>query len=262
MTPGVNIALLPALRYHTQKGMTMKRLSLFLLTIVLVACGFADGELVQGSGDLVSATRPAAAPFTAIVLANAGHATVVQGEPPSIQIEAEDNILPHLTTTIAGGTLTLATEPGVLIQPRETIHYTVTLPQIERLAIAGSGNIEGDDLVAEVLALEIGGSGDLLIPALTARTLTAEIGGSGNIAVGGEAQVQSIGIGGSGDYDALDLISREANVTIGGSGTVTLRVAAQLDVTIDGSGDVIYYGNPLVQQEINGSGELIQGSGR
>lgn len=241
----------------------MKQPTLVLLTLVLLTgCGMADGEYLGGSGNVVAEDRPVAGVFRAIVLANNGDLTVVQGPERSIRVEAEDNLLPYLTTEIASGTLTLATERGMLLQPREPIRYTVTLPDVERLEIAGSGNISSEQIAGEELALEIGGSGDLLLEALTARHVEATINGSGSITVAGDVQEQEIGINGSGDYEAGELVSENATVIITGAGTVTVWTAGRLTAIINGSGDVIYYGNPQVEQTINGSGDLVAGGGR
>lgn len=222
----------------------------------------ADGEYLSGSGNVVVEERPIEGAFTKIILANNGDLTVIQGPERAILVEAEDNLLPHLTTEITNGTLTLATERGMILQERERIRYTVTLPEVERLEIAGSGDIGSEQIVAEELVLEIGGSGDLLLESVAARRLEVMINGSGNISVGGDVQEQEIAINGSGDYDAAELVSENATVTIAGSGTVTVWAARALDASINGSGDLIYYGKPQVQQTINGSGDLIAGGGR
>lgn len=241
----------------------MKRLTFVLLPLFLVAgCGLADGEYVSGSGNVVAEERPVNGAFTAIVLANNGDLTVVQGPERSIRVEAEDNLLPYLTTEIANGTLTLATERSMILQEREPIRYTVTLPEVRRLAVTGSGDIGSEQIVGEDLDLEIGGSGDLLLEELTARQVEASINGSGSMTLAGEVQEQEIAINGSGDYEAGELVSENASVTVAGAGTATIWVAGELSTTINGSGDVIYYGNPQVEQTINGSGDLVEGGGR
>lgn len=241
----------------------MKRVTFVLLSLFLLAgCGMADGEYISGSGNVVAEERPVDGAFTEIVLANNGDVTVVQGPERAIVVEAEDNLLPYLTTEISNGTLTLATERGMLLQEREPIRYTVTLPEVERLEIAGSGDISSEQIVGEDLTLEVGGSGALLLESLTARRLETTINGSGSIALGGDVQEQEIALNGSGDYDAAELVSENATVTIAGSGTVTVWAAGALDASINGSGDLIYYGNPQVEQTVNGSGDLIAGGGR
>lgn len=244
----------------------MKQLSSILILLLLAACSMVENpaaaNLVRGSGNVVSEERPVDGPFTAIALNTSGDLTVVQGAERAIVVEADDNILPHLTARIQDRTLTLGTEPGVGLQPAEPIRYTVTLPEIERLEAAASGMIESAALTGETMELEITGSGNLVIDALMANRVTTTINGSGSVTLAGEVQIQTVIIDGAGNYDGSTLLSERAIVDVGGSGDTTVWVSAHLDVTIGGSGDVLYYGDPQVEQEINGSGDLQQGEGR
>lgn len=241
----------------------MKRFALFLLSVLLlVGCGLGDGQLIRGSGKVVRESRPVDGAFTEIVVATSGNLTVIQGEERAIEVEAEENVLPQLTADVRNGTLTLGTKPGAMIQSTKPIRYTVTLPEIERLHVAGSGDIQSKEIVSEALALEIGGSGDVAVDALSARRLEATIDGSGSITVAGEVQQEIISINGSGNFKGQELVGENAKVDINGSGTTTLSVGRQLAANINGSGDIVYYGDPQIEEDINGSGDLVRRGGR
>ena len=117
----------------------MEQLIFLLLSfLLLTGCVVTGNNYVRGSGVPARESRPVDGAFTRIALQSSGDVTVVQAEPAAIEIEADDNILRHLTSAIRNGTLTLGIESGYDLQARTPIRYTITLPEIEGLKVAGS----------------------------------------------------------------------------------------------------------------------------
>ena len=68
--------------------------------------------------------------------------TVTEGDETSLTIATDDNLLTHIDTRVTGATLEISTEPGIDIDPTDTVVYEVTLPDIVGLTLAGAGRIE------------------------------------------------------------------------------------------------------------------------
>ncbi len=81
--------------------------ALLLLSATLMACSFPVMRVVKGSGTLATETR-SIGDFNAIQLDGAGQLVITQGDTVALQIEAEDNILPNLKSTVEGSTLVWA----------------------------------------------------------------------------------------------------------------------------------------------------------
>src|SRR5262249_33831382 len=96
------------------------------------------GEWVVGSGKAATGDREVGE-VTDVTLAGVAKLTVVQGEVPGLSITADDNILPLLETTSAGGKLTLRTKSGVYLRPKTPIEYKLTVRKLERAAVSGAG---------------------------------------------------------------------------------------------------------------------------
>src|SRR5687767_8419257 len=103
---------------------TKSRLSMWvLLPLVLSACGLFQGDddrVITGSGRVTSETR-AVSGITAIALEGLGEVVVQQGATEGLIIEAEDNLLPLITSTVENGTLRLAFDRATW---RDTIRPT------------------------------------------------------------------------------------------------------------------------------------------
>lgn len=244
-----------------------RKLSIIIVLLALVAsslaCTISTPDInfgintLKGSGTLRSESR-AVTGFHSVSLSGVGDLTIVEGSEDQLIIEAEDNIISHLTSDVKLGQLNLGIENGINIQPTESIHYTLTVSEsIDELTVSGLGNINVKQLAADSLKFSISGSGNIVVDTITTQSLTLDISGLGSLEIkGGKAADQQIEISGSGGYTAPDLESASANVKISGLGSATLWVTQQIDAKISGSGNIEYFGNPRVQQEVSGLGKI------
>jgi hypothetical protein len=213
------------------------------------------GPAIKGSGNIVIEER-ALSGFDRIVVEGSMDIYIRQDNEQILELEADDNILPIISTSVRGGELRIKSTRSY--RSREEVKVYITVVDLEELKIRGSGDIYGESVLAgDRLNLEISGSGNMDMEIYYDR-LFSEIFGSGNFNLYGEAIEQEVRINGSGDYRASDLLSVEADVNISGSGNSTVNVSDYLRAEIRGSGDIIYYGNPEVNSSIRGSGRLIQ----
>ena len=81
--------------------------------------------MVNGSGHVETETRQVSG-FTGIDLAGSGEVTIEQGDAESLTIEADDNVLPELTSEVSDSVLTLGTKPGTTVRTLNPIRYRVT----------------------------------------------------------------------------------------------------------------------------------------
>jgi len=240
-------------------------ITIFVILFVIIFCSATLGIayfLFMGSGDVVSEEREVG-DFDELVLEGSGNVYITQGDELSLKVEVPEDVLPDITTDVEDSTLTLKRKYSdnrgffnIDLSWRNEVNYYVTVKDITKLTISGSGLIRSENqLNAANLELIINGSGDMDLDVL-ASELVVKINGSGNIDLSGEIEKQEISIKGSGNYNAKNLKSKDCEVMISSSGDAHVNVSDNLDIQIDGSGDVTYGGNPEVKQEINGSGSV------
>lgn len=203
------------------------------LAALFTGCTINIGPGIRGSGNVVTETRQVSG-FDEIVVEGSGDVTVTVTGTESLQVEAEDNIMPLITTDVVNGRLVLGSD-GTFSTSRG-LKYTITAAALTGVTIQGSGNVIASDIDAGSFTVLIEGSGDVR-PAGSTDALTVHIEGSGNV-------------------DAFDLEATTAVVQIDGSGSASVRAVDALDVEINGSGDVVYDGDPAVDESINGSGDV------
>jgi hypothetical protein len=248
------------LRFHKENNMKLLFSLLALCLVTLSAC--VPRTLVQGSGNIVTESRPVTN-FDKISLSGAGDLNITQGDTESLTIEADDNLLPYIETTVQNGTLIIGLRDDVAnvfaFRPTRGIKYNVGVINLSQVLVSGAGNVNIPALKTTNLALRTTGAGNSNLADLEASNLTVDITGAGNIVLAGAVEMQEASLSGFGNYNAGDLSSTRANVSISGAGNATVWVTQSLDARISGAGSVTYYGSPQVTQSVSGVGTIRNG---
>jgi hypothetical protein len=209
------------------------------LVLLVGACSdladLADEDAVKGSGTIVTETR-AVEDFDAIEIVTSGDVTVEVSGRETLTIEADENILPLLTSSISGGQLVLSVRPNTRISPSQDVRYRITAIELNEFVVLGSGNVTITGVRADEFEVSVLGSAEMKLEGTTGAL--------------------TISIPGSGTVDAQRLRASIAAVSINGSGSVVVDVSDELDASINGSGSINYLGTPTVRQSINGSGTV------
>ncbi|MBK6994292.1 MAG: DUF2807 domain-containing protein [Lewinellaceae bacterium] len=240
----------------------MRNLLIFMFLVAVFvlgsrSCNFGNvsfGDGIKGEGPVQTETRTAT-DFHAIELNISGNVDVTIGENYSVEVSAQQNLLPLLKTEVKDGTLRIFCNENM--NSSEDIKIRVTAPAFDQFSLAGSGEIRVPNaLRAEKMELNISGSGDVFCPQSDFGVLNISIVGSGDIELGGKANDMKADISGSGEIRAKGLTTNTLKVNITGSGTVTADVSMDLVANISGSGDVFYSGSPKVESNVIGSGSV------
>ena len=190
------------------------------------------------------------------------------GSKTTVSIYGSDNLVDLLEVSTVNGVLQVNIKKGVKILSGErrlkVIASSPSLNQVDikgsadvylkgtikgndlNLNIAGSGDIEAENLqYANIFAL-VKGSGDIDLKNVKATTVMSEVNGSGDINMKGSAQKATLTVNGSGDISAEKLAATNVVATVAGSGDIVCYASRQLDARVSGSGDIEYKGSPSV----------------
>lgn len=205
------------------------------------------------------------APFTEISTVGPQDVVVSRGETFGVRSEGSPEALALLEAVVEDGKL--------LIRPKQEMGggfnwgrlasatFYVSLPQLDAVALAGSGDIRVDRIEGARFTGMVAGPGELAIDSMQVDEADFSIGGSGNLVAAGTARETRVAIGGSGEVQAEDLRSQTASISIGGSGDVGLHVEDQARISIVGSGDVDISGPARCSVTRMGSGNVSCATG-
>lgn len=233
---------------------TFLSFAIFVLAAIgLIGCTVS----VRGSGDVVEEGREVSN-FDRVSLDGVGEVILTQGDRYSLVIEAEDNLMEYIKTSVRGDELTINIKSRRPILPSRPIKFYVTTPNLEAVSVDGAGTVTIDELKTDSLKLGINGSGQVTIDELDAEEVLIGIDGVGDLDLIGTADSVAISINGSGNFNGRNLESESASVNIDGLGSATINVENNLEVDVNGAGQVVYYGDPELTKSINGVGRVVQ----
>lgn len=222
---------------------TASRHGIFVAAITIVGllsgCSrdhtIVGNDQIVGSGRIVSEARSPGT-YSGIQLLGVGKVYVTQDSVESLRIEADDNIVGLVETSVSGGDLTIQLRDGSYSNITLRIYATLKRPGL--LSCSGAG--------------EIRTTGALRVDSLTCR-LT----GAGVISVSGTTTNQTIEITGAGSVLNFDLVSSRCSASISGSGVIETTATESLQAAIAGTGTITYGGNPTaVHTLITGVGTI------
>ena len=212
-----------------------KRKTYLLLALILLfsGCHFNIHDEITGSGVRVKQTREVA-PFTSIATEGAFDIDVVCQKPQGIEVEADDNLLPLITTVVANNVLHIRSNRSYSV--RDPIKVTISLPNLEGVSVSGAGKLD--------------------IAGIKNDKFEIDANGATTIRVAGETKLIDIDTNGAGKIDAHKLRAARGVVQAKGVARVDVNVSDQLEVNVSGPSHVTYQGYPVLTKTVNGPGSV------
>lgn len=208
---------------------------MMLIAVLGSGCGRDAVVGTAGSGNVTTQAREVRG-FDSVEFTGAGRLTIEQTGTDSLTVRADDNILPLLTSEVAGTTLRLGIKPDASIGGVENITFAVTVKQLKAVTSSGAGEVT--------------------VTGVDAPDLSVTHGGAGKVGASGRATNQTVNLSGVGQYDGRDLMSQNTEVTVSGTGSAMVNASRTLLARISGIGSVKYLGDPKVTKDITGMGEV------
>lgn len=209
---------------------------------------------IKGEGDIVERTLDTP-DFDGFTLAVSANVKVRQGDKHEIIVKAQDNIIDNIVLKRDGDQLKITYDRPIWRSKGITIYMTV--PTLDKIAVSGSGNIQGEGQFnnLEDLAISVSGSGNVSLD-FEAERVKTKVSGSGNLKLSGTGKSLNSSISGSGNVRADGLEVAEASVSVSGSGNIYVFATEYLEASVSGSGDVRYKGRPRLKAKASGSGDI------
>jgi Putative auto-transporter adhesin, head GIN domain len=212
----------------------MKKLIALLLFVTPLAasCAFHHNQVV-GSGQRVRQKREIPA-FTSIRSEGAYQIEVVSQQALSLEVEADDNLMPIIRTEVNSGILRITTTTG--FSSDKPIIVKIGTPDIEGIYASGAGTFEVSGLKNEKFEIDSNGAP--------------------TIRVSGQTGTVVIDANGAGKIDTHKLRATKGTVQANGVPKVEVNASEELNVTVSGPASVVYSGDPKLNKTVNGPGSV------
>lgn len=208
--------------------------SISIVNGVVIEGNVISGNAIKGNKK-VSTTSRKLTQFNHLTINLNADIEIIQSDSPSIEISADENILPLISSNINNKHLVLATNKNYWTT--QGIKIRLSTNTLSTIKIEGSANLEMKNIKQNKLELYINGAGDAFVSGKVDKLVAI--------------------IDGSGDLNLENLKSKTAVAKIQGAGDIKVYATEKLTAEINGSGDISYTGNPKkLKKSISGSGDI------
>lgn len=254
----------------------LMKTGLVMLIIAIVLIAFSTIVMrAHAASEVVTENREINDKIVVIVMNGSVDLNLKQASNAKLQLRGSANNLSHVITRLEGNTLYVDTR-GFIISVNQPLVAEVSLPNLEKLQIQGSGDaivkgFKGKRLDAQLrgsgdlqfegdyqqLVATISGSGDAQLSSEHGDYIEVNLSGSGDVNLKGQANLLNAKTNGSGDFNATALKANQATLNARGSGDLKAFVVNDIQLRLGGSGDAIIQGNPVKRSiEQVGSGRV------
>ena len=193
------------------------------VALLLAGCsmiGQISGGLA-GAGQVKTETRQVDS-FERVDFNGGVRFNLTVGQPTSVTITAQENLLPITTTTVANGTLTVTTTQNYVSSQGITV--TVSTPTLTAVTVDGG---------------VLGNAG-----AVSATDFAIDADGGANLTIGGTCTSLSLSVNGGARVNGTGLSATNATVDINGGASATVAVSGSATGTANGGASLNLLGNP------------------
>ena len=229
----------------------MKQL-LFLLSaiITLISCNYTTG-----SGNIITENR-AVENFTGIAVSNSIDVEVKMGSVAAVQVEADDNIIKHIVTTVSGGILKIRIENLHSFNNTHTKVY-ITTPELKSVEASSSADVKVMDVIKDDGKVTFKSSSSANIEAeVDAPEVTADANSSASITLSGRTKNYKAEVSSSAEINSATLLSENTDVEANSSGSADVYGSVTINAKASSSGSINYQGGAIVKKSVSSSGSV------
>ncbi|WP_395053863.1 head GIN domain-containing protein [Flavobacterium sp.] len=214
---------------------------------------FGDG--LDGNGNVQSEKRTVTEKFTKVE-ANRGLEVIVEkADVVAIEVEADSNLLKHITTVVENGTLIISTDES--IDSAEQLTVTVKMPLIEGLiATSGSTLRSKNTLKGTSIELE-SNSGSEIEASLEYENIAVETTSGSTTTLSGKALKLNTETTSGSQLNAETLEANEVISEATSGSSTDIHPLVTLNATASSGSDIQYSGTPKnITKEENSGGSI------
>lgn len=176
---------------------------------------------VKGSGNVQTDKRKVDN-FKAVEVGGVFIVEITAQKDFSVEVEADENLLPLIKTESDGETLKIETEQR--FSTRSPIKLRISAPDVENLHISGASKVSVVNLNNDSFSVDSSGASKIKIEGAT-KTFMVDMSGASKL-------------------EAENFKSENVSVDASGASCATVSVSSDLKVDLSGASKVVYYGSP------------------
>ncbi len=209
---------------------------------------------IKGNGNVVKQERQISS-FNSLEVGGAFRVFLTQGDKEALTVEADENLMDVIKTTVVGNTLKISTTED--INNPEALNIYLTITDLKEMEISGACKLTCENkLKLNDLDMDCSGASEVELK-FAANNLQLDFSGASQVDMFGSANEVSLDLSGASDLDALELEADKYSADISGASHASIFVKSELSVDVSGAASLRYKGEPkLLQTDVSGAATL------
>ncbi len=223
-----------------------KQIVFIVCVLALIAAYSFSQAQESGNNNVITQDRQLPA-FNSIDAGGSVNVFIQKGEPQSVKIETDENLMDKVTTEVSNNVLTIDSK---MIKNATKLNVYVTTGELIFLHAHGAANVTGQSLFeADQFILEANGASSIGLD-IDVNFLKTTISGAADVTLSGRAATHKIHVSGAGSLKSKGLVSDNAEYLIEGAADATLNVTKNLSGETKGAAEVKFIGDPETSETI------------
>lgn len=234
---------------------------LILITITALffaACNFNNGfNTIDGSGNVTTQNRPVNENFTKVEVENAIELIIEQADSTSIVVEADDNIIDHITTKIQNGALVIESDNNRF--KNATRKVTVKMPLINEIESSSASTVRSTNLLKSAHLILDASSASKINIKVEADKLAASATSGSTITLEGLSLDIEVDASSGSLINAEKLEANNVNADASSGGSITVHPIAALKAEASSGAAIKYTIVPkTIDKHVSSGGSVSQ----
>ncbi len=232
----------------------IKALIAIVLAVLFSSCKYDIdlGNGIKGNGHVITEKRNISEPFTKIASNRGIEVTVDQSNETLVEVEAEDNLIKHITTKVENGVLVVSSDES--LNATQSLTVKVKMPKVEGLEATSGSSIKTNSTIKGTQVAIKTSSGSEIDATVEYELVTSESTSGSEITLAGKSLKLTTHSSSGSTIDAASLIANEIKSESSSGSSTTVHPLVDLNAKASSGSSIDYQGTPkkVTEEETSG----------
>jgi hypothetical protein len=228
------------------------------LALLFTSCGTGIFNGIKGTGNVQKEMRTISEKFTKISVSRGIEVIVEQGNDVFVEVEADQNLLQHITTKVESGTLLVSSDENIYSADAETVH--IKIPVIDALDTTSGSTIKSKSTLKGTNISVKSSSGSEIELALEYDTISCESTSGSSINLSGKALKSILETSSGSTISAAELLANDVIAQAASGSTIEVHPLVSLKAKASSGASINYDSNPKTVSKEENSGGSVSGN--
>ncbi|MCC8174625.1 MAG: DUF2807 domain-containing protein [Odoribacter sp.] len=236
---------------------TLKFISLILIALLVTSSTIYGKRKIKGSGVVAKEERSVSS-FNKLETSTAINVTLTKGNNIEVIVEADDNIVPYISTKVKREKLIIEIDgPNNGIDVKSPMKVYVTVPEITEVSAGSASSVKSDDLwVTSRLKLDVSSAAKVELE-VSVKELEVEVSSAAHLDLSGKAGNMDCEVSSTGKLNAETLEVNSAKVEASSMGSAKIWVTDNISYEVSSMGSLQVKGSPQVKKsDVSSMGKI------